>query len=167
MHDTEHPRADPFGDALDGPALAGRITPFEHNADLCARGFYPLLELDQLLLQWLQLALEFLGRHGGRVPLLTGLLLVTSEWRAFFPFLCLPCVFAAVAMSSPHPEIGAVRLLEWRVHSGVHCNWQIHGAPNARPARSESSSWQAQVVVDSDEWSIRVSEISPHRHRTG
>src|SRR5829696_2118630 len=63
-HDTEYPRADPFGDALDGPALAGRITPFEHNADLCARGFYPLLELDQLLLQRRQLALEFLGRHG-------------------------------------------------------------------------------------------------------
>src|SRR5918993_399930 len=63
-HDTEHPRADPFGDALDSPALAGRISPFEHNADLCARGFHPLLELDQLLLQWLQLALEFLGRHG-------------------------------------------------------------------------------------------------------
>jgi hypothetical protein len=52
--------------------------------------------------------------------------------------LCLPCVFVAVAMSSPHPEIGAVRLLEWRVHSGVHCNWQIHGAPNSldQPGRS-------------------------------
>jgi hypothetical protein len=67
---------------------------------------------------------------GGRVPLLAGLLWVTSsDLSAFFPFLCLPWVFAAVAMNSPHPEIGAVRLLEWRLRSGVRCNWHIHGAP--------------------------------------
>jgi hypothetical protein len=61
-HDAEDAWADPFGDALDDPALAGRVAPFEHYTDLGAAGLDPLLHLDQLDLELFHLLLELLGR---------------------------------------------------------------------------------------------------------
>ena len=49
--DPEHPRADPLGDGLDGAALAGRVAPFEDDADLGAGALHPFLHLHQLDVQ--------------------------------------------------------------------------------------------------------------------
>ncbi len=54
---AEHPRAYPLGDALDDAALPGRIATFEDNDDLRAGLLHPLLQLHQLNLQLVELAL--------------------------------------------------------------------------------------------------------------
>ena len=55
--DPEHPGADPLGDPLDHAALAGAVAPLEHHAHLGAGAHDPLLEVDQLDLQLLELGL--------------------------------------------------------------------------------------------------------------
>ena len=65
-NDAEHARTDPFGDRLDRAALAGGVAAFEHDADLEPLVDDPLLQLDQLDVQPLELflvilALELLG----------------------------------------------------------------------------------------------------------
>ena len=63
---AEDARAGALGDALDDAALAGGIAAFEQHADLGAAGLDPLLHLDQLDLELLQLPLEFLAAQSGR-----------------------------------------------------------------------------------------------------
>ncbi|MCY1541140.1 hypothetical protein D9M68_768150 [compost metagenome] len=60
-HHAEHPRADPLGDGLDGPALAGAITALEDDADLEPLGHHPLLQFHQLDMQALELAFVLLA----------------------------------------------------------------------------------------------------------
>lgn len=55
--DTIVPRVHVKSDALDGPALTGRVTPFEQDDHAPVVFFQLLLELDQLSLVWLQLFL--------------------------------------------------------------------------------------------------------------
>ena len=43
--DAEHPRADAFGDRLDGATLAGGVTPLEHDDDARALGLHPGLKV--------------------------------------------------------------------------------------------------------------------------
>src|SRR4029453_1487955 len=56
----EHARADPFGDRLDGAALAGAIPSLEHDADLEPLVLHPLLEPHELDVQLPQLPLVVL-----------------------------------------------------------------------------------------------------------
>jgi len=54
-HDPEHPRADPFGDRLDGATLASRITALEHDHNALPGHLHPFLQGAQLSLQFAQL----------------------------------------------------------------------------------------------------------------
>src|SRR4029079_7580056 len=66
----EHPGTDPLGDPLDGSPLAGRVTTFEHDADLGAGGLDPLLQGNELAVETPHLALVLLALHlGGRARL--------------------------------------------------------------------------------------------------
>ena len=58
---AKHPRAHALGDRLDRAALAGAVAPLEHDADLESLGHHPLLQLDQLDVQLLQLAVVVLA----------------------------------------------------------------------------------------------------------
>ena len=62
-HDAEHARAHALGDRLDRPALAGGVAAFEDDADLQALRHDPLLQLDELDVQALELLLVFLPAH--------------------------------------------------------------------------------------------------------
>src|ERR1700675_2366736 len=53
--DPGDPRAHPLGDALDRPALAGRVAALEHDDDLQALVADPFLELHELDLEPAQL----------------------------------------------------------------------------------------------------------------
>ena len=59
----EDTRACAFGDAFDDAALAGGIAAFEEKTDLGTADLHPLLHLDELDLELLQLLLEFLAAH--------------------------------------------------------------------------------------------------------
>ena len=61
--DPEDAGADPFGDGLDGAALAGAVTALEDDADLGAGRLDPLLHGHELFVQTAHLALVVLGRH--------------------------------------------------------------------------------------------------------
>jgi len=82
-HHAEHPRADPFGNGLDGAAFAGTITALEHDAYLQALGHHPFLQfhelhvklLERLLIRfaaqffWLLVRILLPGRFGhGALP---------------------------------------------------------------------------------------------------
>src|ERR1700733_5258040 len=54
-------RADPLGDRLDDPALAGAVTAFEHDHDFQSLGDDPELQPDQLPMQPREFALVFLA----------------------------------------------------------------------------------------------------------
>ena len=65
--DPEHARTHPLGDGLDGAALPGAVAALEDDADLESLVLDPLLELDQLHVEPLELrrvrlALELLSR---------------------------------------------------------------------------------------------------------
>ena len=53
--------ADPLGDRLDDPALAGAVAAFEHDHDLQSLGDDPELQLDQLSVQTCEFALVVLA----------------------------------------------------------------------------------------------------------
>ena len=57
----EHARAHPLGDPFDYPALPGRVTAFEHDADLGPLAHDPLLKPNQLPLQTSELLLVALA----------------------------------------------------------------------------------------------------------
>ncbi|MNZ97473.1 hypothetical protein D3C78_1167110 [compost metagenome] len=59
----EHPRADSLGNGLDGATLAGAITALEDHADFQTLGYNPLLQLDQLDVQVLELLIVILTRE--------------------------------------------------------------------------------------------------------
>jgi hypothetical protein len=59
--DAEDARTHAFGDRLDRATFAGAVTAFEHDADLEPLVLHPLLELDQLDVQTLELFIVFLG----------------------------------------------------------------------------------------------------------
>jgi hypothetical protein len=64
-HHPEDTRACALGDAFDNAALSGGIAAFEEHADLGAADLHPLLHLDELDLELLQLLLKFLAAHSG------------------------------------------------------------------------------------------------------
>ena len=65
--DAEHARAHPLRDRLDRAALAGAVAPLEDDADLEALLLHPLLQLDELDVQLLQLLqVSLLGELGIR-----------------------------------------------------------------------------------------------------
>ena len=59
--DAEDARAHPLGDRLDRPALAGAVAPFEDDADLEPLVLDPFLQLHELDVQLLELAVVLLA----------------------------------------------------------------------------------------------------------
>ena len=62
-HDAKHARTHPLGNGLDRAALACRVTALEDHHDAQASVLRPELQLDELDVQRLELALEVLATH--------------------------------------------------------------------------------------------------------
>ena len=100
-HHPEDPRADPLGQALDDPALAGGVAALEDDDDPCARSLHPGLQMRDLDLQAGDLVLVgtvarllgLLGRRLGRLPF--------ASVSAAFPLVGLAVFFARLLSLAP------------------------------------------------------------------
>ena len=122
-HHPEYPRADPLGEALDDPALAGGVAALEDDHDPGARGLHPGLQVSDLDLQAGDLLLVGLLRAFLSPSPRLGRLGRLRLARSSCPWLASPC-----ASSAFH------RLLLARVHAST-----LLSAPCPSKARSASS----------------------------
>ena len=101
-HYLESSRAYPFGNAFDNTALAGCVPTLEYDDYTLPRFFYPVLQLDQLPLQFFQFGLVCFCRQLPtlRLFLFARLFFLRSDFLLFFPMyqlLLLEVLFAALS----------------------------------------------------------------------